>query len=182
MLFDFVTCFEVDPSDDMPSDSALGLFRVRPKAESAAGGETPHHLNIQFLPPALMSKMHGDFKPKCNAICQNGAKCQRMKGDCPFHADEAHRCMSAVDRNENRGCKLSRKTDSDYCEHHCDFPNLYASTMKYLLSKSRSYDLLEADVRRSFYPSTTCQLPVQFEVFLRNFFMEEECLRRHFEQ
>ena len=90
--------------------------------------------------------------------------------------------MSAVDGNEKRRRKLSRKQNSNNCEHHCEFPNLYASMMKYLLSKSRNGDLLEEDFRRTFYPSTTCQLPVQFEEFVRNLFMEEECLRKHLEQ
>ena len=90
---DLVT--KVDTPDQMPSDSALGLFRVRPKASQQqpqcthGSPDIKHYLNIEFLPPALMSKMHGDFKPKmglCGAMCKHGVKFQWMKGECPWHA------------------------------------------------------------------------------------------------
>ena len=91
----------MDTPDDMPSDSALGLFCVRPKAEAAAEAESPdikHYPNIKFRPPALMSKIYNDFKPKmglCDAMCKNGVKCQWVKGECPLHALEENRCRSS---------------------------------------------------------------------------------------
>ena len=58
---DLVT--KVDTPDQMPSDSALGLFRVRPKASQQqpqcthGSPDIKHYLNTKFLPPALMSKI-----------------------------------------------------------------------------------------------------------------------------
>ena len=90
--------------------------------------------------------------------------------------------MSAVDGNMNRRSKLRRKTDSNDCEHHSEFPNLCDTLVRYLLSKSRDDDLLEEDFRKIFYPSTKTQLPVKFEDYARNLASEEECIRKHLEQ
>ncbi len=90
--------------------------------------------------------------------------------------------MSAVDGNMNRRCKLRRKTNSNYCERHSEFPNLYETLVKYLLSKSRDDELSEEDFVTTCYPSTQSQLPVQFDEFIRKLVLEEECLRKNLEQ
>ena len=63
-------------------------------------------------------------KGLCKAVTASGSPCQQLRGHCPYHAEEGHRCESCLDARPKRRCQLPRLGKSRYCECHATFPNL----------------------------------------------------------
>ena len=63
-------------------------------------------------------------KGLCGTPTAGGGRCDRIRGDCPYHAAGEARCSSCLDGAPDRQCSLMKEPGSDFCSCHREFPNL----------------------------------------------------------
>jgi len=62
----------------------------------------------------------------------DGGICDRVRGECEFHAPEEARCKSTKDADPTERCYSWRSDGQDYCAHHKDYPNLGSNFQDYI--------------------------------------------------
>ena len=76
----------------------------------------------------------------CGETTSTGSRCNRVLGECPFHAPLELRCASCVDADPSRRCKLRKQDGSDYCSNHATFPD-FGKVLKAYAEDCRSKGL-----------------------------------------
>ena len=66
------------------------------------------------------------LQPLCGAPIHSrgGAPCERLAGECPYHAPSAQRCQSTIDGAPERSCYNCKAEGEDYCIYHYEFPHI----------------------------------------------------------
>lgn len=97
-------------------------------------------------------------KGVCGKPTKNGF-CNRVRGDCPFHAEPELRCASCLDADSTRRCSLRKENGSEYCSNHAAFPN-FGKVLKGYAEECRSKGVpFSPDAfREACYPNVT-ELP-----------------------
>lgn len=69
----------------------------------------------------------------CGASLRSGGGvCQKVRGECAFHAPEEVRCKSTLETKPTEQCYNRRIDGSDYCDKHAEYPNLGARLRDYI--------------------------------------------------
>ena len=97
-------------------------------------------------------------KGVCGEPIKNGL-CDRVRGECPFHAEPELRCASCLDADSTRRCSLRKENGSDYCSNHTAFPN-FGKILKGYAEECRSkcVPFSSNAFREACYPNAT-ELP-----------------------
>ena len=75
-------------------------------------------------------------KGVCGKPTKNGF-CDRVRGNCPFHAELELRCASCLDADPTRRCYVRKENGSEYCSGHAAFPN-FGKVLKGYAEECRS--------------------------------------------
>ena len=62
-------------------------------------------------------------KGVCGVVNDKGKTCDRVRGECPYHAPDELRCVYCLDAEPDRRCSVRKENGSDYCGNHAASPN-----------------------------------------------------------